>query len=199
MQAWLHTLGYANWALNVFPLLKPALNSSYDKVLGHTFMNAPLYFNKSTSSDLLWFADQVEKLEGICFLDAEEWSPTDANLEIWGDASAVGLTFWTPTLRIGHITDPVMDNECNFNVFFNEALTILATLHWASTLNPIPCHLAIHMDSTMSFSIFNSLHALGLYNPILMAAVKIHIEHDINLCIFYIEGKKNTVADALSH
>ena len=31
-RAWLHILGYANWALNVFPLLKPALNSSYNKV-----------------------------------------------------------------------------------------------------------------------------------------------------------------------
>src|SRR6266850_1414570 len=53
-QAWLHILGYANWALNVFPLLKPALNSSYDKVSGHMFMDTPLYFNKRTPSDLLW-------------------------------------------------------------------------------------------------------------------------------------------------
>src|SRR5260221_5754556 len=29
MRAWLCILGYANWGLNVFPLLKPALNSSY--------------------------------------------------------------------------------------------------------------------------------------------------------------------------
>ena len=45
-KAWLCTLGYTNWALNAFPLLKPTLNSSYDKVAGHTFMNAPLYSKK---------------------------------------------------------------------------------------------------------------------------------------------------------
>ena len=61
-QAWLHILGYANWALNVFPLLKPALNSSYDKVAGHSFMSmsAPIFLDKHTSDDLLWFADQIE-------------------------------------------------------------------------------------------------------------------------------------------
>src|SRR5260370_38711722 len=31
-QAWLCILGYANWALNISPLLKPALNLSYEKV-----------------------------------------------------------------------------------------------------------------------------------------------------------------------
>ena len=71
--AWLCILGHANWALNVFPLLKPGLNSAYDKVAGHTYMNAPVYLNKQISLDLLWFADQAEVLNGIRFFDAEEW------------------------------------------------------------------------------------------------------------------------------
>ena len=161
-------------------------------------MNAPLYFNKRTSSDLLWFADQVEKLEGVRFLETEEWFACDADLEIWGDASAVGLAFWAPSLNISHIADPVVDSERNFNIFFNEALVILAGLQWASTLNPIPRRVAIHTNSTTSFSIFNSLRALNLYNPILMTAIKICIQHNIDLHIFHIEGKKNTVVDALS-
>ncbi len=65
MCIWLHILGYANWALNVFPLLKPALNSCYDKVAGRTFLNAPIFLNKRTTEDLLWFADQVECLDGV--------------------------------------------------------------------------------------------------------------------------------------
>src|SRR6266478_2651557 len=71
--AWLHILGYANWALNVFPLLKPALNSSYDKVAGHSFLGAPIFLNKQTTQDLLWFADQAELLEGVRVLDVETW------------------------------------------------------------------------------------------------------------------------------
>src|SRR5260370_26721442 len=55
--AWLRILRYANWALNVFPLLKPALNSSYDKVAGCSFLSAPIFLNKQTTEALLWFAD----------------------------------------------------------------------------------------------------------------------------------------------
>src|SRR5260370_14949316 len=137
-QAWLHILGHANWALNVFPLLKPALNSSYNKVSGHTFMNAPLYFNKRMTLDLLWFVDQVEKLEGMCFLESEEWDSNEADLEIWGDASMTGLAFWAPALSISYIADPVVNGEWHFNIFFNEALVILTVLQWASSLTPIP-------------------------------------------------------------
>ena len=32
--AWLRMLRHANWGLNAFPILKPTLNSSYNKVLG---------------------------------------------------------------------------------------------------------------------------------------------------------------------
>ena len=54
------------------------------------------------------------------------------------------------------------------------------------------------MDSSTSFGIFNSLHAIDLYNLVILEAVKIRIKHDIDLHVFLIEGKKNTVADALS-
>src|SRR4029077_4260384 len=92
-RSWLQILGYANWALNVFPLLKPALNSSYDKIAGRKFMNAPIYINKRTREDLLWFADQAESLEGVRMLLTEEWTASEADFEIWGDASAMGMAF----------------------------------------------------------------------------------------------------------
>src|SRR5260370_5037841 len=112
------------------------------------FMNAPLYFNKKTSADLLWFADQVERLEGVCFLETEERQSTQADLKIWGDASALGLTFWAPSLKVAHIAHPVVDSDQIFNIFFNEALAILAALEWALTLHLTPQHVTIHMDST---------------------------------------------------
>jgi hypothetical protein len=91
-----------------------------------------------------------------------------------------------------------MDHERNFNIFYNEAMAILAALKWAASLTPTPKRLAIHTDSTSSFSIFNTLHVLELYNPIIMEAVKIPLQHNIELRVFHIEGKKNVVADALS-
>ena len=159
-------LGYANWGLNVFPLLKPALNSSYDKVAGHTFLNVPIFLNKCMTEDLLWFTDQVGHLDGVQMFKNEIWDVPEADLEIWGDASAISHAFWSPSHNVGYITDPIVNAEHHFNVFYNEALTILAALQWASTLNPPPKCLAIHTDSSTSFSIFNSLHAISLYNPL---------------------------------
>jgi len=198
MRSWLRILGYANWGLNVFPLLKPTLNSSYDKIAGRTFLNAPIFLNKCTTEDLLWFADQVEQLDGVRMFNSEVWDAPEANLQIWGDASAIGLAFWSPSHNVAFIADPIVDAERHFNVFYNEVLTILAALQWASTLNPLPKCLAIHMDSSTSFSIFNSLHAISLYNPIIFLSVKIHLEFKIDLHIFFIQGKKNTIANALS-
>ena len=43
---WLRTLGYANWALNMFPILKPTLNSSHDKVSGKTLLSQAIYIKK---------------------------------------------------------------------------------------------------------------------------------------------------------
>ncbi len=196
--AWLCILGHANWALNVSPLLKLALNSSYNKITRHTFMNTPVYLNKQVSSNLLWFADQVEMLDRVRMFDAEEWSACKADFEIWGDASASGLVFWSPKHQVAHIADPIVNIEGQFNIFFNEALTVLTALQWATSLSPPPKCLAIHTDSSTSFGIFSSLHTLNLYSPIIFESIKIQIEHKINLWVFLIEGKKNVVADALS-
>ena len=54
------------------------------------------------------------------------------------------------------------------------------------------------MDSSNSFNIFNSLRASGPYNTIFMSAASTHIEHGIDLHVFFIEGKHNVIADALS-
>src|SRR5258705_5120046 len=124
MQAWLHILGYANWGLNVFPLLKPALNSSYDKVTGCTFLNAPIFLNKHTTEDLLWFADQVEHLDGVWMFNNEVWDAPEADLQTWGDTSAIGLAFWSPLHNATYVLDPIVDAECHFNAFFNAAITI---------------------------------------------------------------------------
>src|SRR5260370_2286880 len=127
-RAWLRILGYANWALNVFPLLKPALNSSYNKVAGCSFMGAPIFLNKQITNDLLWFADQVECLEGVRMLEAETWDAHDANLQILGDASALGLAFWSPSHLAGYIADPIVDVEQNFNIFTMKLLPFLLCL-----------------------------------------------------------------------
>src|SRR5260221_12515302 len=95
-------------------------------------------------------------------------------------------------------SEPVLNVNLPFNIFLNEAFATLTAIHWASTLHPIPSHLAIHTDSSNLFHMFNSLHASDPYNSILMSTPSIWIEHNINLQVFFIEGKKNIIVDALS-
>ena len=59
--------------------------------------------------DLLWFADQVEVLEGVRVLEVEVWNACDADLQIWGDTSALGLAFWSPLHSAGYIADPIVN------------------------------------------------------------------------------------------
>ena len=197
--AWLRILGYANWALNAFPILKPALNSSYDKVTGKTILSQAIYINKDVRNDLLWFADSVSKLDGVRLFNAEEWEANEADVQVWSDASKDGLAFWVPQLSFGFVGDTVVNDNMSFNIFLNEATAILAALHWSASSHPTPSRLAIHTDSSNSFDIFNSLRASGPYNTILMSAASICIDHSIDLRVFFIKGKCNVIVDALSH
>ena len=190
LQTWLRTLGYANWALNAFPILKPTLNSSYDKVSGKTLLSQAVYINRDVRNDLLWFADSAARLDGIRLFDAKDWDAAEVDIQIWCDASKDGLAFWAPQSSSAFIGDPILDDDISFNIFLNEALAILDALKWSTTLLPTPSCLAIHTDSSNSFDIFNSLRVLGPYNSILLSAAMTRINHGIDLHVFFIEGKR---------
>ena len=46
---------------------------------------------------------------------------------------------------------------------------------------------------------FNTLHALPAYNPILITAINLLLASNIQLQVFHIPHNENKVADALSH
>ncbi len=101
LHAWLRILGYANWALNAFPILKPVLNSLYDKITGKVALSQGVYINKQVHDDLLWFMQSVDHLDGVQLFEAEEWAADDADLQIWSDASKDSLGFWAPSWFLG--------------------------------------------------------------------------------------------------
>ena len=166
--------------------------------MGKTALSQGVYLNKQVSEDLLWFADSVSHLDGIQLFEVEEWSANEADLEVWSDASKDGLGFWAPNQSCAFFSDPVLPDNLSFNIFLNEAITILTAIHWVSTLHPTPSCLTIHTDSSNSFNIFNSLQVSEPYNFMLMSTASIQIKHGIDLHVFFIEGKCNVVADALS-
>src|SRR5260370_24997337 len=128
LHSWLRMLGNANWALNIFPLLKPALNLSYDKISRKTIMSQSIYINKQVQNDLLWFVDSAECMKGIWILVEETWGADEADIQIWGDASKIGLAFCAPSLKVAFIGNAVIEKDVPFNIFDNDSLTIITAL-----------------------------------------------------------------------
>ncbi|KAF8805885.1 hypothetical protein BYT27DRAFT_7020609, partial [Phlegmacium glaucopus] len=85
-------------------------------------------------------------------------------------------------------------------IFFFEVPTVLSALsHVCESVFLKPKRLAILTDSSNTFDMFNTLHVLPAYNPILITAVDLLIKSNIQLCVFHIPHNNNKVADALSH
>ncbi|KIJ50208.1 hypothetical protein M422DRAFT_159986, partial [Sphaerobolus stellatus SS14] len=74
LHQWQHLPGWANWALNIFPLLHPALQSCYAKIAGKSFRNAGIFLNKAVIRDLTWFAAHIKSTHELYFFEDEEWN-----------------------------------------------------------------------------------------------------------------------------
>jgi hypothetical protein len=62
-----------------------------------------------------------------------------------------------------------------------------------------PCmRIAIYTDNSNTVDLFNTLHAQPLYNPLLITAVNLLLDHGVDLRVFHIPRQDNIVADALS-
>jgi hypothetical protein len=195
---WQCMLGWENWALNAYPLLKPVLQSSYTKICGKSIPMAHVPMNKAIINDLQWFMERVQHSSGINLFASRDWHLGDADLMILTNASGTGLAFWIPEMNMAFysaIHDMMLQAG---DIFFNEALAIVSALKWVSMLQSPPQCLVICTDSMNTVDIFHSLTALDDYNDLLLHAIKLMMDFDIDLCVVHIPGNNNTVADTLS-
>ncbi|KAJ6514293.1 hypothetical protein C8R47DRAFT_1282131 [Mycena vitilis] len=203
LREWQALAGYSNWVLNVFPLLKPALCNVYDKMEGKSNAHAPIVINEAVRRDLTWFADHVERSDGIFLIKSVDYRPEDANLIIYCDASTHGdgrggMGFYIPALTIGYQSELPTGVLDTLKIFFYEALCVCAAIHHASTILPRGSRLTVYTDSSNTVDIFNSLKALPSYNDILKSAIDVQLAHDIELRVLHVPGDLNKVADAIS-
>jgi hypothetical protein len=56
----------------------------------------------------------------------------------------------------------------------------------------------IYTENANTVAMFQSLHAHPPYNSIMLAAVDILLKYSVDLCIEFIPGSENGIADALS-
>ncbi|KAF5383939.1 hypothetical protein D9757_007395 [Collybiopsis confluens] len=191
--------GWTNWGLNAYPLLCPGLSGLYDKMAGKSKADQRIWVNKSVCEELLWLTEKMETMSGVRILESEEWGAENADLTLFTDACPGGLGFW---VAIGNVTlgfQFSVPAEWSFDIFYLEALTVLAAITFAisSSLPPPKC-VAIFTDNSNSVDIFNSLKAHAPHNNILLTAVNHAIESNVQFRVFHIPGTENGIADALS-
>ena len=194
--------GWFNWALNVYPLLKPALSNVYAK-MSHSKPDKPLtklYVNNAIRSDLLWAINHLHSLPGTRVFQSLDWDPDSADLTAYCDASLEGLGFWFPGLSAG-FWSPIPESPPKDTIFYFEALSVLSALLHSSSFGFPITKLVIYTDNLNTVQMFNSLSALPAYNDILKSAVN-HIlsdyENPMQLRVLHVPGELNTIADALS-
>jgi len=89
---------------------------------------AQVYLNRAIIHHFNWLADTIDVLDGIHMLDVEEWGITDASL--------TGLSFTTPSLKLGFCSSIPRHSPLT-TIFYFKALAITSAILWALGLEPV--------------------------------------------------------------
>jgi hypothetical protein len=190
--------GHINWALNVYPLLRPALSALYEKTAGKTQPRALVRVNTGVIRELKWFIQHIEASSGVHILGASEWTVHDREdtLEVYTDASGMGLGVWFPGEHVGYQWPLPPDKPVN-RIFFWEALAVCSAIH-LSRQHGKPMCIIYHTDNSNTFDIFTSLCAKPAHNSILLSAVDVLLMDGVDFHITWLPRKENVVANGLS-
>ena len=197
LKYWERLAGWFNWALNVYPLLRPALNNVYPKIAGKRIRDQRVYINNAIRDDLMWAVTHIENSQGIHLFKSFNWTPDSADFVIFCDACPEGMGFWYPVSKEGYYA-PTPVNVLTDVIFYFEALCVLSALNHVKTFAPPGSKILIYTDNANCVDIFRSLRCLPAYNKLLKTACDILIYQDLSLRVLHIPGDANIVADALS-
>ena len=196
VKEWQQLAGWINWVLNVYPLLRPALNNIYAKIKGKE-QEARVWANSAIREDLTWAKGKVDQLSGVRLLKSYTWEPEEATCVAKTDACPLGIAFWYPDKGLGFAASTPQGTPAT-QITFYEALAVLSALEEAQLRYPPESKILIYTDNFSTVAMFNSFKSLPEYNCILKAAVNILISADFRLRVLHIPGEDNVVADALS-
>ncbi|OCH92259.1 hypothetical protein OBBRIDRAFT_824852 [Obba rivulosa] len=202
-------IGYINWAFQVFPLLKPALNTIFAKMEGLDKPNHRVDLDPRIMADFSWMLRHLRHLKGHKF-GADEWMPTDLTPDdntsqvafvhaafVHASPPAIGIYF--PWMHLGYFCDlPAQFTERDI-IFWN-ALAVCCAVHAAARRRVLQRirRAGVFSDNTRVVEMFRSLRARPEHNPILKSGVDIIIAHDVDVRVGYVPEKENIVADAIS-
>ena len=197
LKHWERLAGWFNWALNVFPLLRPALNNLYAKMSGKQKKEQRIYINNAVRDDLMWAIKHIKKSDGVHLFKSITWKPASADVVIFCDACPEGMGFWYPTSKDGYYAPTPVNSPSNA-IFYFEALCVLSALHHVQSKARKGSKILIYTDNANTVDMFRSLRCLPVYNPLLKSAVDVLIDQDFSLRVLHVPGEDNIIADALS-
>ena len=197
LKHWEQLAGWFNWALNVFPLLRPALNNFYSKMNGKRNRDQRVYINNTIREDLTWALTHIKRSDSVHLWKSLSWDPSMAEQVIYCDACPDGMGFWYPVSKEGYYA-PTPVNVPSDVIFYFEALCVLSAINHVQSKVQCGSKILIYTDNMNTIDIFHSLRCLPQYNHILKQAVDILIQRDFSLRVLHIAGDTNVVADALS-
>ena len=199
LRRWYQMGGWMNWAMNVYPRLRPALNNFYPKLKGRRDSTSLIWVNNSIRQDFSWAVKILHSSPGVRLLKSVYWHMNDATLTIFCDACPAGMGFWYPELDITFYS-PTPSYEHPDLIFYFEALCVHSALFDAYRRSPPGTHgrFLIYTDNSNTVDIFSSLRALPPYNHLLKSAIDILNDNDSDLRVLHVSGVDNAVADALS-
>ena len=199
LRRWYQMGGWMNWALNVYPRIRPALNNFYPKLRGRRDSTSLIWVNNSIRDDFIWAMKILRRYSGVRLLKSIYWGIDEATLTIFCDACPEGMGFWYPDLGIAFYSQTPQHEHPDL-IFYFEALCVHSALFDAHrrTASIGSGRFLIYTDNSNTVDIFNSLRALPAYNHLLKTAVDILCAGDNDLRVLHISGVDNAVADALS-
>ena len=197
LKHWERLAGWFNWALNVYPLLRPALNNIYAKMGGKRVRDQRIYINNAVRDDLSWALSHLENSNGVHLFKSFTWTVSLADVVIYCDACPDGMGFWYPISKDGYYAPTPINVPSNV-IFYFESLCVLSALVHAQSKARRGSKILIYTDNANTVDIFRSFRCLPPYNHLLKAAVDVLILNDFSLRVLHVPGEENIVADALS-
>ena len=194
---WQQLGGWFNWALNVYPLLCPALNNVYPKLRNQSNQNHTIWVNNAVRDDLRWALEKILASDGLLLLCSVSWQADTATFTVYCNACPLDMGFWYSFLDEGFICDTPPD-LCDGLIFYFEALCVLCALHNACLRTSWSGCFILYTDNLNTVDIFTFLQALPDYNVILHSAVDLLYDGGHDLQVLHVPGIQNQVADALS-
>lgn len=200
-RSWVQFGGWLNWALDVYPLQRPALNSFYAALGPHNHRNSKAIVEvpDAVKEDLRWAKNHMKRSKGILFMKTHLWRPEDATVVIYTATSSKGMGFWYHKSGHGFYSEHTL-RVAEHPKFYAGALCVLSALYDA-TLNGKNERILIFTDNAYVAALFTTLraHKSPGNNFLLKAAVDVVTKGQHSFHVESREGDKQFgVACALS-